>query len=53
MKPFIINVDRTNPIGEIVADYGDYQWNKGFTIGFISGLCLGGIIFWAILSKKR
>ena len=44
MKPFIINVDRTNPIGGIIGDYGDYQWNKGFMVGFMSGLCLGGII---------
>jgi len=53
MIPYIINVDRTNPIGEIVGDYGDHQWNKGFMIGYISGLCIGGIIVWTVLSKKR
>jgi len=53
MKPYIINIDRTNPIGKIVADYSENQWTKGFLIGHISGLCLGGIIAWIILSKKR
>ena len=53
MKPFIINVDRTNPIGEIVGEYGEDQWKKGFMMGHISGLCVGAILVWAILSKKR
>jgi len=52
MNPYILNIDRTKPIGKIVGDYSDYQWNKGFIIGHISGLCLGGIIVWIILSKK-
>jgi hypothetical protein len=51
MKPYIINVDRTNPLGEIVGNYGDYQWNQGFIMGHLSGLCVGGIIFWFILSR--
>jgi len=29
MKPYIINVDRANPIGEIVGNYGEHQWNQG------------------------
>jgi hypothetical protein len=53
MKPYIDNVDRTTPIGEIVGEYGDYQWTKGFLIGHISGFCVGGLFVWAILSKKR
>jgi hypothetical protein len=52
MKPYITGVDRTNPIGKIVGDYGDHQRNKGFIIGHISGICVGGLIVWAILSKK-
>ena len=53
MNPYIMNADRANPIGKMVAEYGDNQWNKGFIIGHISGLCVGGIIAWIILSKKR
>jgi len=53
MNPYISDVDRTYPIGKIVGDYGDNQWNKGFIIGHISGLCLGGLIVWTILSKKN
>ena len=53
MNPYLINVDRTTPIGKIVGEYGDNQWNKGFMFGHISGLCVGGIIVWIILSKKR
>jgi hypothetical protein len=53
MKPYIINVDKTHPIGEIVWEYGAYEWNKGFAIGHISGLCLGGLLVWALLTKKR
>ena len=48
MKPYIIDVDRTNLVGAIVGTYGDYQWTKGFLIGHISGLCLGGIIVWVV-----
>jgi hypothetical protein len=47
MKPYIIDIDRTMPVGEAVGNYGDYQWAKGFLIGHISGLCLGGILIWA------
>lgn len=53
MTPYITGVDITNPIGKIVGDYGEYQWIKGFMVGHISGICVGGIIVWAILSKKR
>ena len=53
MEPYIIGVDRTNPIGKIIGDYGAYQWNEGFMFGHISGICVGGIIVWAMLSKKR
>ena len=49
MKPYIIDVDRTTPIGEMVEEYGVYQWQKGFVIGHLSGFCLGGILVWAIL----
>jgi hypothetical protein len=52
MKPYITSIDRTNPIGNIIGDYGEYQFNKGFMIGHISGICVGAIIVWAILSKK-
>lgn len=37
MIPFIISIDKTKPIGKLIADYGDYQWNNGFIVGFISG----------------
>ena len=53
MKPYIINVDRTNPIGEMVGNYGEVQWTKGFIIGHVSGLCVGGLLVWILLSKKR
>ena len=53
MNPYILSIDRTKPIGKIVGDYGDYEWNKGFMIGHISGFCLGGIIVWIILTKNR
>ena len=52
MNPYIINVDRTYPIGEIVGEYGDSQWNKGFVIGHISGVCVGGLLVWVLLSKR-
>jgi hypothetical protein len=52
MKPYIINVDRTTPIGEAVGDYGDYQWAKGFLIGHISGFCVGGLFVWSILRGR-
>ena len=48
MKPYIINVDRSHPIGAIIADYGDYQW----LWGHISGLCVGGLVAWLLLAKK-
>jgi hypothetical protein len=53
MKPYIVSVDRTNPIGEIIEEYSEYQWKKGFVIGHISGLCLGGLLVWILLSRKR
>ena len=53
MKPYIVSVDRTNPIGEIIEEYSEYQWKKGFVIGHISGLCVGGLLVWILLSKKR
>jgi hypothetical protein len=53
MKPYIINVDRTHPIGEVIGEYCDYQWNKGFVIGHISGFCVGGLLVWVLLSKHR
>jgi hypothetical protein len=51
MNPYILNVDRKKPIGAIVGEYGDNQWNKGFMIGNIVGLCVGGILAWTILSR--
>jgi hypothetical protein len=53
MNPYIINVDRTHPIGEVIGEYCDYQWNKGFVIGHISGICVGGLLVWVLLSKHR
>jgi len=53
MKPYIIDVNRTTPIGEIVGEYGDYQWNKGFAFGLVSGLCIGSTFAWILLSKRR
>jgi len=44
MKPYITGVDRTNPIGKIVGDYGEDQWNKGFMTGIFVGLCVGLIL---------
>jgi hypothetical protein len=52
MTPYIISVDRTYPIGEVVGEYGDHQWNKGFVIGHITGLCVGGLLVWVLLSKR-
>lgn len=49
MKPYIINVDRTHPVGAMVADYGDSQW----LWGYVSGLCIGGLLVWIILAKIR
>ncbi len=48
MKPYITGIDRTNPIVKIIGEYGEYQWTKGFVIGLISGICVGGILVWAI-----
>lgn len=53
MKPYIIDVDKTTPIGEMVEEYGDYQWRKGFVTGHISGFCLGGLLVWVLLSNKK
>ena len=53
MKPYIMNIDRTNPVGKIVGEYGDYQWNKGFMMGHLSGLCVGGLLTWIILANMR
>ena len=53
MKPYIMNVDRTTTVGEMVANYGEYQWIKGFLIGHISGLCVGGAIVWILFSKRK
>lgn len=36
----------------MIGEYGGYQWNKGFVIGYFSGLCVGGILVW-IISNKR
>ena len=49
MTPYIINVDRTTPIGEIVGEYGDNQWKKGFMIG----VCVGGILVWIALRFRK
>lgn len=37
-------------ISDIFVEYGDYKWNDGFIIGYISGLCMSGKIVWIILS---
>lgn len=42
-----------NSVASIFGEYGNYQWNKGFMIGHITGLCLGGAIAWTLLSKQR
>ncbi len=34
----IIDVDRSNPIGKLVGEYGDEQYWKGFGIGYITGI---------------
>jgi hypothetical protein len=52
MKPYITGIDRTNPIGKIVGDYGEYQWNKGFMTGIFTGICVGGILVWAARRPK-
>jgi hypothetical protein len=52
MKPYIIDVDRTKPIGRMVEEYGKYEWTKGFLIGHLSGLCVGGAIVWILFSKR-
>ena len=49
MRPYIINVDRTTPMGMIVGEYGDNQWKKGF----ISGVCIGGILVWITLWFRK
>jgi hypothetical protein len=51
MNPYIISVDRTNPIGKMVGEYGEDQWKKGFIVGHISGVCLGGVIIWILLTR--
>ena len=53
MKPYIINIDKTNTIGKMISKYSEDQFKKGFIIGHISGLCLGGLLVWAILSKNK
>ena len=52
MKPYITNIDTTNPIGKIIKEYGEYEWTKGFLIGHLSGLCVGGAIVLILLSKR-
>jgi hypothetical protein len=52
MKPYIIDVDRTTMVGEMVANYGEYEWTKGFLMGHLSGLCVGGAIVWILLAKR-
>jgi hypothetical protein len=46
---YILDVDRTHPLGKVLTEYGNYKWMNGFIIG----LCLGSTMTWAILSKKR
>ena len=53
MKPYIINIDRTNTIGKMIWEYGEYEWKKGFLIGNISGFCVGGILVWVLLSINK
>ena len=43
MNPYIRNIDRTNPIGDLIAEYGENQWNIEFYMGFIYGLSIGTI----------
>jgi hypothetical protein len=52
MKPYITSVDPTHPIGFMVEEYGEYQWKKGFVIGCISGLCVGGLLVLSLLRLK-
>jgi len=52
MKPYIIDIDTTNPIGKIIKEYGEYEWTKGFLMGHLSGLCVGSLFVWILLSKR-
>ena len=40
MKPYLRNVDRSTPLGDLICDYGQYQWTIGFTVGFLTGTLL-------------
>jgi hypothetical protein len=52
MKPYIIDIDKTNPIGNLIDDYGKTQWNNGFISGFISGLCVI-TLYYIVLQKNK
>ena len=51
MKLYITDIDRTTPIGKVLGDYGDYQWNNGFLVGCFSGFCICSI-YTVIIYKK-
>jgi len=44
MHPYIISLDKSYPIAEIVYEYGKSEYKKGLQIGF-----LGGVVYTTIL----
>lgn len=51
MNPYIINIDRTKPIGKLIDQYGECQYNNGFLIGFLCGFSICALCC-VILHKK-
>lgn len=51
MNHYIIDIDRSTPIGQFIGEYGDYKWNNGFLVGFVSGFSIGAFLMVNLIKK--
>lgn len=51
MGAYIRSIDRTNPIGNLVAEYAEDRWRNGFLYGFVCGFSIG-LVCCIMIHKK-
>lgn len=50
MISYIKSINRENPVGKMIGEYGDDEWKKGFNVGCIYGISVSTICFVIVLS---
>jgi len=53
MNPYITTLNRTNYFENIIGEYGDYQWDNGFYVGYITGFCVSTVFCVIIFNKNK